>query len=87
MLMKFTKMHWSWQPSSPWPHHIECLTLAAAGVLMGTELYIVLSTELLTLLQHNLGSMPTWGQQDQVVGVPYHTHVYTCHMAANARLP
>ena len=78
------KGHWSWQPSSPWPHHIECLTLAATGVLMCAELYVIFHTELLTLLQHDLGSMPTRGQQDQVVGIANQPYVNTCHMAAHA---
>ena len=72
---------------SPWPHLIECLTFAASGVFMGAELFIGFHSELLALLQHELGSMPTWGQHDQVADVPDHTHMYTCPMAADARLP
>jgi hypothetical protein len=54
---------------------------------MGAELFIGFHSELLALLQHELGSMPTWGQHDQFADVPDHTHMYTCPMAADARLP
>ena len=79
--------YWSSQPSSPWPHDIDCLAFALTWVLVRAELNIVLCAELLALLQHHLGSMSAWHQQDEVIGVADYAHEHTPHVAANALLP
>ena len=77
---------WTGQLTSPRPHHVDGFALAAGRVLVCAELDVVCITELLTRLEHQLCSMPTWRKQDDVIRIPNYTHVYTCHMAAYTQL-
>ena len=58
-------------------HHIDGFALAAGRVLVCAELDVVCITELLTRLEHQLCSMPTWRKHDDVICIPNYTHVYT----------